>query len=88
MTMMVHGKMISMPAMMIGDPNHPTKINLSRDRSPQSTRLQRVLISLQKNKITKILFIKKVVAGAVGIEPTQEVLETPVLPLYDAPEKE
>lgn len=25
------------------------------------------------------------IAGAVGIEPTQEVLETPVLPLYDAP---
>jgi hypothetical protein len=25
------------------------------------------------------------VAGAVGIEPTQAVLETAVLPLYDAP---
>lgn len=25
------------------------------------------------------------VAGAVGIEPTQMVLETTVLPLYDAP---
>ncbi len=24
-------------------------------------------------------------AGAVGIEPTQAVLETAVLPLYDAP---
>lgn len=27
-------------------------------------------------------------AGAVGIEPTQGVLETPVLPLYDAPKRQ
>jgi hypothetical protein len=26
-------------------------------------------------------------AGGVGIEPTQEVLETPVLPLYEPPIK-
>ena len=34
---------------------------------------------------TPLVLVMNFKAGAVGIEPTQEVLETPVLPLYDAP---
>jgi hypothetical protein len=32
----------------------------------------------------RVIFTENVMARAVGIEPTLEVLETPVLPLYDA----
>ena len=39
-------------------------------------------VIVQKNTANFAVFS---FAGAVGIEPTQEVLETPVLPLYYAP---
>ena len=36
------------------------------------------------NTRLRVPFTDNVMARAVGIEPTLEVLETPVLPLYDA----
>ena len=40
----------------------------------------------KNNKKPLLDWLKRVVAGAVGIEPTLKALETLVLPLYDAPE--